>query len=67
MDKILIQQGTKELLEKFGPKNPKICLYFVSSVLDDLDNWSVCDNLAMFGVEPIVYSNPELVLPLSER
>jgi len=54
-------------LEKFGPKNPKICLDFVSSVLPDLDNWSVCDNLAMFGVEPIVYSNPELVLPLSER
>jgi len=54
-------------LEKFGPKNPKICLDFVSSVLPDLDNWAVCDNLAMCGVEPIVYSNPELVLPLSER
>jgi len=54
-------------LEKFGPKNPKICLDFVSSVLPDLDNWSVCDNLAMFGVEPIVYSTPELVLRLSER
>ncbi|HIH96418.1 MAG TPA: DNA alkylation repair protein [Thermoplasmata archaeon] len=54
-------------LEKFGPKNPKICLDFVSLVLPDLDNWSVCDNLAMFGVEPIVYSTPELVLPLSER
>ncbi|MBA7631717.1 hypothetical protein ES703_39252 [subsurface metagenome] len=64
MDKILIQKGTKEVLEKFGPKNPKICLDFVSSVLDNLDNWSVCDNLAMFGVEPIVYSNPELVLLL---
>jgi len=22
----------------------------VSSALPDLDNWSVCDNLAMFGV-----------------
>ncbi len=54
-------------LEKFGPKNPKICLDFVSSVLDDLDNWSVCDNLAMCGVEPIVYQSPELVLPLSEK
>lgn len=54
-------------LEKFSPENPKICLDFVSSVLPDLDNWSVCDNLAMFGVEPIVYSNPELVLPLSEK
>jgi len=53
-------------LEKFGPKNPKICLDFVSSVLPDLDNWSVCDNLVMYGVEPIVYSVPELVLPLSE-
>jgi len=33
-------------LEKFGPKNPKICLNFVSSVLPDLDNWAVCDNFA---------------------
>ncbi|MDI6793369.1 MAG: DNA alkylation repair protein [bacterium] len=54
-------------LEKFGPKNPKICLDFVSSVLPDLDNWAVCDNLAMCGVEPIVYSSPELVLLLSEK
>ena len=54
-------------LEKFGPKNPSRLLDFVSSVLPDLDNWAVCDNLAMFGVEPIVYSNPELVLPFSKR
>lgn len=54
-------------LEKFGPKNPRICLDFVSSALPDLDNWSVCDGLAMYGVRPIVYSNPELVLPLSEK
>ncbi|NQE46428.1 hypothetical protein C5S31_10440 [ANME-1 cluster archaeon GoMg2] len=61
------RQIAGKCLEKFGPKNPKICLHFVSSVLHDLDNWAVCDNLAMFGVEPIVYSNPELVLPLSEK
>jgi len=54
-------------MEKFAPKNPKICLNFVSSVLPDLDNWAVCDNLAMFGVRPIVYQSPELVLPLSEK
>ena len=61
------RQIAGKCLEKFGPKNPKICLDFVSSVLPDLDNWAVCDNLAMFGVEPIVYQNPELVLPLSEK
>ncbi len=61
------RQIAGKCLEKFGPKNPKICLDFVFSVLPDLDNWAVCDNLAMCGVEPIVYSNPELVLPLSER
>ena len=61
------RQIAGKCLEKFGPKNPETCLNFVSSVLPDLDNWSVCDNLAMFGVEPIVYSNPELVLPLSEK
>ena len=58
------RQIAGKCLEKFGPKNPKICLDFVSSVLPDLDNWAVCDNFAMCGVEPIVYSNPELVLPL---
>ncbi len=54
-------------LEKFGPKNPKVCLDFVSSVLPDLDNWANCDNLAMCGIAPIVYQAPELVLPLSEK
>ncbi len=54
-------------LEKFGPKNPEICLDFVSLVLPDLDNWAVCDNLAMFGIEPIVYFKPGLVLPHSEK
>ena len=44
------RQIAGKCLEKFGPKNPKICSDFVSSVLPDLDNWSVCDNLAMFGV-----------------
>lgn len=61
------RQIAGKCLEKFGPKNPKICLDFVSSVLPDLDNWANCDNLAMCGVEPIVYHNPELVLPLSEK
>ena len=61
------RQIAGKCLEKFGPKNPEICLDFVSSVLPDLDNWAVCDNLAMFGVEPIVYSNPELVLHHSEK
>lgn len=54
-------------LERFGPKNPRICLDFVSSILPDLDTWSACDSLAMYGVEPVVYSSPELVLPLSEE
>ncbi|CEG11974.1 DNA alkylation repair enzyme [groundwater metagenome] len=54
-------------LEKFGPNNSKVCLDFVSSALPDLDNWAVCDNLAMCGVKPIVYSDPELILPLSEK
>jgi 3-methyladenine DNA glycosylase AlkD len=61
------RQIAGKCMEKFGPKNPKICLDFVFSALPDLDNWAVCDNLAMFGVEPIVYSNPELVLSLSEK
>ncbi|MEA2005194.1 MAG: DNA alkylation repair protein [Acidobacteriota bacterium] len=66
-DSFEARQISGKSLEKFASKNSKICLDFVSSVLSDLDNWAVCDNLAMFGVEPIVYSRPELVLPLSEK
>ena len=54
-------------LEKYGPKYPGICLDFVTSVSPELYNWSVCDSLAMYGVGPVVYANPELVLPLSEK
>ena len=61
------RQVVGKCLEKFAPKNPEICLDFISSVLSDLDNWAVCDNLAMCGVGPIVYSNSELVLSLSEK
>ncbi len=61
------RQITGKSIEKFSPKNPKVCLDFVSSILPDLDNWANCDNLAMCGVEPIVYQSPELVLPLSEK
>ena len=61
------RQIAGKCLEKFGPKNPKVCLDFISSVLPDLDNWANCDNLAMCGVEPIVYQRPELVLPLSGK
>ena len=62
-----VKQIVAKSLEKFGPKHTTICLDFVSSVLHDLNNWSVCDVLAMSGVRPIVYSNPEIVLPLSEK
>ena len=54
-------------IEKFSPKNPKLCLDFISSALPNIDNWSVCDCLAMYGVTPIVYSNPQIVLPLSKK
>jgi len=61
------RQIAGKCLGKVGPKNPKVCLDFVSSALPYLDNWAVCDNLAMFGVEPIVNQSPELVLSLSEK
>lgn len=54
-------------LEKLGSKYPRVCLDFVSLAVPDLDNWSVCDCLAIYGVEPVVYAHPELVLPLSEK
>jgi len=52
-------------LEKFGPKHPQVSLDFVTRAVPDLDNWSLCDSLAMYAVEPIVYVQPELVLPHS--
>ena len=72
--KVLWDEGSYEAkqiagksLEKFSPKNPGICLDFVSSALPDLDNWSVCDCPAMCGVKPIVYSDPEIVLKFSKK
>jgi len=44
------RQIAGKCLEKFGQKEPEISLDFVASVLPDLDNWAVSDNLAMFGV-----------------
>jgi len=61
------KQITAKSLEKFSSKHHKKSLDFISSILNDLDNWSVCDCLAMYGVEPIVYEQPELILPLSEE
>ncbi|MHA1379132.1 MAG: DNA alkylation repair protein [Candidatus Helarchaeota archaeon] len=54
-------------LEKFGPENPENSLDFVNSLLSDLNNWSICDCLAMYGIEPIVISNAGLVLPHTEK
>lgn len=34
------RQIAGKCLEKFGPKNPKVCLDFISSVLPDLDKWA---------------------------
>jgi 3-methyladenine DNA glycosylase AlkD len=61
------RQISGKSLEQFSPENPRICLDFVSSVLPDIDNWSICDCLAMYAVEPLVFSSPELVILLSEE
>jgi len=37
-------------IEKFGTKSPELCLDFISSVLSDIDNWSVCDSFAIYGI-----------------
>ncbi|MCG3256812.1 MAG: DNA alkylation repair protein [Candidatus Heimdallarchaeota archaeon] len=54
-------------LQKFGPKHQKLTVDLIESFLDDIDNWSVCDILAMYGIEPIVNSNPEFILPLTKK
>lgn len=61
------QQIAGKALERFGPRHPQETLKFVSSVLGDINNWAVCDNLAIFGVEPIIIAKPQLVLPLVEK
>lgn len=49
-------------LEKYSPKHSIAALNLISDLVVDLDNWSVCDSLAMYGVKPIVYLKPEQVL-----
>lgn len=53
-------------LEKFGPKHPEICLNFISYALPGLNNWSICDSLGIYAVEPLLFLDPQLVLPLSK-
>lgn len=53
-------------LEKFGPKHPEICLDFISYALPGLNNWSLCDSLGIYAVEPLLFLDPQIVLPLSE-
>lgn len=54
-------------VEKFGSKHPKITLDFVYSALPDINNWSLCDSFSIYAVEPVLFTNPEMVLKLSER
>jgi 3-methyladenine DNA glycosylase AlkD len=54
-------------LEKFGPKHPEITLDFISYALPGLNNWSICDSLGIYAVEPLLFLDPQLILPLSEN
>lgn len=54
-------------MEKFGPKHQEITLNFVYSAIPDINNWSLCDSLAMYAVEPLLLNDPEPVLKLSEN
>lgn len=53
-------------VEKFGPKNQKITLDFIKSALPDINNWSICDSLSIYAVEPILLSDEQPVLTLSK-
>jgi 3-methyladenine DNA glycosylase AlkD len=54
-------------IEKIAKKHPKECLKLISSFLKDIDNWAVCDNLACFGMEPIMVQHTDEVLTLCQR
>lgn len=56
-----------KVIERIGKKHPKDCLKLIPGFLPGINNWANCDNLACFGMEPIILSNAEEVLSLCEK
>lgn len=70
----LWQNGSREeriivakVLEKSGGADYRASLALISSFLSDISDWEACDQLACFGMKPLVSAHPEEVLPLCER
>jgi len=61
------QQIVGKVIEQMAKKHPKECLNLIPSFLPTIDNWANCDNLACFGMEPIIISNTDEVLSLCEK
>jgi 3-methyladenine DNA glycosylase AlkD len=61
------RQIVGKAIEKIAKRHPKKCLKLISSFLKDIDNWAVCDNLACFGMEPIITQQTGEVLELCQR
>jgi 3-methyladenine DNA glycosylase AlkD len=61
------RQIVGKAIERVAKKHPKECLKLTSPLLNDLDNWAVCDNLACFGMEPITIQHTDEVLALCQK
>ena len=61
------RQIVGKVMEKLGKKYPKECLELIPNFLPCIDNWANCDNLACFGMEPIIISKTQEVLSLCEK
>lgn len=61
------RQIAGKCVEKFGPKHPDTTLEFVESAIPDINNWSICDSLSIYAVEPMLLSDQQPILHLVDR
>lgn len=61
------RQIVGKALGEVAKKHPQDCLKVIPGFFQDFDNWANVDNLACFGMEPIVFSLTDKVLSLCEK
>lgn len=64
-DSLEAQIITSKILSKIGRKEPEKTLIFIKSLLNNINNWAVCDTLATQGLRGIINKIGEEILPLA--
>jgi len=54
-------------LEKVGKGDWGRSLQLIRSFIGDISDWAICDQLAMFGMKPLITGHPTEVLPLCRK